>query len=886
MGSLKDLKLLLAFVVVFSMLSLPGFLSAGSYLPQIHLARATMAPNQPWYPAGPSMDKLQYQIYTDSSSEQLALQSGAIDIPDTPISPSQSSLICSSPSFFCTAPVPFSGYFELEFHLGQNFWGCQMNYGNSACGVNIRQGIAHGLDKTVFVNTELSGSGVAIDNPVPPSVNLVSPNPCGWDSAHVQSGSSCIAAAPGGTAYHLATATAGSGCTSTPTFSYTPGCGTPDFCAAADHFIAAGLATGKNPTTCVLTGISASVTANPINFFIRNDDVFRLHMGESYEQFICALFTGSFTAGCGVPPSTTNIVFHTLGPITLFQGFTTSKTSVALTWWVYTAGFSDVQTFDASLYLYNSQFVSGIPSIQPPNGPCSSQSVPSSSASNYMYLCNPNYDSISNQMEFAPCMSAPGDPTPGAPNLTFSNCPSTTQLTATSASYQTQDLFGQNAFTIPIWSQTNQFAYLSNWQRVVLYNGNVFIPPGNTVAEFNAYSPNPAVPGTIRQGYSQAARSLNPFIATTNHDLGIIGNVWDSLLHVNPTQPSTTLNWMAVATPQLGLSGLTYTPPPGTVAAFRFTLRNDVFWQTGQKVTAWDLAFSYIALRATGASLGAGLAPVTGVKVLSASQFDIDVSGVGLFTKLYVGSAMVFPGRVWSSCGTSTWDAGANKQDFAAANAALTPCIGPNVSSSGVVLPSASDVDPSKIVPTYDPIAAGAFVGSGQWMCGSGSSIGGPSCSSSGTQTPPAGGSYNLQRYGLGTMPGASLNTFFRSNGNLALWTWSGNTGNFPSDFLGFSVASLCFGKTPVPTGCAMWSMGIGNPTGSSGSPSPIGLTQVSIIQRFVGVNWVAPYDWHTSPPQNIAPFAPVLYEGSVTLNPTTLVGCAVSYNNGGGYDC
>ncbi|OLD35695.1 MAG: hypothetical protein AUI50_00875 [Crenarchaeota archaeon 13_1_40CM_2_52_14] len=885
--SFKDLKLLLAFVVVFSMLSLPGSLSGGSYVPQIHLAAANTAPNQPWYPAGPSMDKIQYQIYTDSTAEITALQTGAVDIPDSPIPPSAVPQICGSPGFLCTAPVPFSGYFELEFHLDQNFWGCQMSFGNSACGVNIRQGMAHGLDKTAFINAELSGTGVAIDNPVPPSVNLVSPNPCGWDSAHAQSGSNCVVAAPGGTAYHLAMAAAGAGCTNTPSFTYTPGCGTPDFCAAADHFIAAGLATGKNPSTCVLTGVPSTVTSNSIHFFVRSDDVARLHMGDSYAQFICGLFTGAFSTGCGIGGSSTNIVVTDTGSITQFPGFTTSKTSVALTWWVYTAGFSNIQTFDASLYyIYNGKFVSGIPAIQPPNGPCSSESIPSFSASNYMYLCNPSYDSISNQMEFAPCLSAPGDPTPGSPNPTFSNCPSTSQLTATSASYQAQDLFGQNAFTIPVWTQTNQFAYLSNWQRVVVQNGDGFIPPGNTVAEFNAYNPNPAVgvAGTIRQGYSQSAVSVNPFIATTNHDLGLVDNIWDSPYRANPSQPGTSLEWMTVSTSQLPPSGLAYVPPTGTVATFRFSLRQDIFWQTGQKVTAWDLAFSYVALKATGASLGSGLAPITGMKVISPSQVDVNVNQVGLFTKLYVGSTIVFPGRIWSSCGASTWDAGANNQNFAAANAALTPCIGPNVSSSGVVLPTASAVDTAKIQPSYDPLAAGTLVGSGPWVC-VGPPVGTACATSPGIQA-PAGGSYFLQRYGLGTIPGATLNTYFRSSGNLALWAWSGDTGNFPNDFLEFSIASSCFGRMPVPTGCARWSMGIGNPTGSSGSPAPIGLTQMSIIQRFVGVNWVAPYDWRMSPPQNIAIFPPVLYEGSISLNPSTVTGCTIPFNSGGGYDC
>src|SRR6267143_4369496 len=231
MRSFTGLKLLLAFFVVLSMISLPGSLSAGSYLPQIRNAFANLPPNSPWYPSGPSMDRLVYHVYTDSTAEQIDLLNGHIDIPDAPISPSQTSVICPSSSFNCTGQISFTGYFELQFHLAQNFWGCQMNFGNSQCGVQIRQGIAHGLDKNVFVSNEpsLAGIAVAIDNPVPPSVNLVSPNSCGWDSGHIQSGLNCVVGSPGGTAYHLAAAAPGSGCTNTPSFVFIAGCWTPAF---------------------------------------------------------------------------------------------------------------------------------------------------------------------------------------------------------------------------------------------------------------------------------------------------------------------------------------------------------------------------------------------------------------------------------------------------------------------------------------------------------------------------------------------------------------------------------------------------------------------------------------------------------------------------------
>jgi len=146
---------------------------------------------------------------------------------------------------------------------------------------------------------------------------------------------------------------------------------------------------------------------------------------------------------------------------------------------------------------------------------------------------------------------------------------------------------------------------------------------------------------------------------------------------------------------------------------------------------------------------------------------------------------------------------------------------------------------------------------------------------------PPVGGSYTLARYGAGTTPGGSLNTFFRSNGNLALWTWTSDTGSFGTDFLNFGQVSLCFGKPIGTTGCTHWQQGIGAPSGSS----TVGLTQVGIVQRFVGVNWIAPYDWVSSPPVGITTRAPVLHEGTATLNPASLAGCTSPYPTGG-YDC
>src|SRR6266571_8982083 len=79
--------------------------------------------------------------------------------------------------------------------------------------------------------------------------------------------------------------------------------------------------------------------------------------------------------------------------------------------------------FDSALYFaFNSRFTSVPPSYREPNGPCSSSSPPSYAAPNYMYLCSPGYDNISALMEYAPCVSASGDPSSGQITPTFANC--------------------------------------------------------------------------------------------------------------------------------------------------------------------------------------------------------------------------------------------------------------------------------------------------------------------------------------------------------------------------------------------------------------------------------------------------------------------------------
>jgi extracellular solute-binding protein (family 5) len=429
----------------------------------------------------------------------------------------------------------------------------------------------------------------------------------------------------------------------------------------------------------------------------------------------------------------------------------------------------------------------------------------------------------------------------------------------------------------------NQYCYPVPWARII-NAPNAGLP--NYFTWLNAWSATPTVAGTFRQGFVQAARSVNPYIASTVWDTYIDGNVYDSLYTANPLSPTQLINWMTIKTFQLSNSSLTYQAPAHTLTTYRFVLRPDLYFQDGKRATAYDVAFSYLSMVGSGAFLGRGASTMTGITILGPSQFDIAVDSLGFTTLPNLTGVSIVPARYWTNAGSSAWDAAV------VSCTTFSPCppvqynlSGPTVNcgptfSCASFSTSLMTINPADMAPTFDPIVSHTFVGSGPWECGIVTSIGSGICSSSGTQSPPLGGSYTLTRFGCSSAvtclaPAASTTgSYFRSSGDTALWIWSGMNGDTTHDFLVFAQAVACFGK-PFPTpSCSHWQQGIGNlGTGI------VSINQIAVEARFFGVNWVAPFDWQTNPPTGIAPFPPVLYEGSVTLNP-----CSIDPVNG--YDC
>src|SRR5437867_8685780 len=495
---MATLRLLLILTIVFSLASLPGVLSSNFHLPSIPVVRAQQENTYgSWYPAGAQERTLSISQGDGVTGTQVGwLLTNQVDAEDWPLTASQQgggsgNVNCSgSSSIICSAPVPDRGYFEIELNLAGVFWGIPMDYGNSPAGIELRQGIAHLFNKQSFAANDagcLSVACIPDDQAIPVCTisvgcangGLYAANPCGWDTKYAQTSSTnCVVGAPGGTAYNcnFSSACPTGTLTGSTTFPWQAAIGSPDFCAAAQHFIQAFSDAGINGVTtntnCELVaptgGWPASVTALPppcdgfisptasVCFIVRTTEP-RKSLGEGIAQDICALFspawgawttlagqpfscdntnTGSANAACG--GSSCPFLQEVEGSIAQFSGFNTSTNGTPINGWgLGTFGFGQVFPFDSVVYfLYNSLFVSKT-TVTCTSADCTS-SVPGSTcvsttfsdgASNYPYVCSPTYDSLSTAAEFSLCLASPGpatDPTFNQASPTFANCSGTT----------------------------------------------------------------------------------------------------------------------------------------------------------------------------------------------------------------------------------------------------------------------------------------------------------------------------------------------------------------------------------------------------------------------------------------------------------------------------
>jgi hypothetical protein len=996
-------RLLLIFAVTFSLVGLTGPLAGLFQLPAVSVPTVHATGETGvglWTPAGAQEQTLSISQGDGATSTQVSwLLTNQVDTEDWPLTASQqgpTTVNCAGNSgVLCSLPVPDHGYYEIEFNLANVLWGIPMNYGTSVAGMELRQGIAHLINKASFTANNAACLNIACipnDQAIPPcntavgciNGGLPGPNPCGWDTKYTESSTTnCIVGAPGGTSYNcnFSTTCPTGTVTGSTTFSWQAQIGSADFCAAAQHFIQAftdagitGVTTNANcelvaPTggwPATVTAVNsvgcagiATPTANTCAF-VRTTEP-RKSLGEGLTQDICALFSpawGAWTTLAGQPFSCDNtntgtgnaacgggacsFLQEVEGAISQFCGFTTSTTGTPHNCWGFgTFGFGQVFPFDSTTYFeYNSIFTTQT-TVTCTSADCTSfragsacaSVTPSTSAANYMYVCDSTYDSLSTAMEFSLCLASPGpaaDPSLGTSTPSFANCSGGTVsggagstscigaspvCSAVTAGYQSEDYYGSHAFTIPVYDTIDSEARRTNWPLgstsspgFITAFGGGYEPSANFFEWINGYSATPAVPGTLRQSFLTTVDSLNPFDFTTLWDAYVLTNIYDSLFVQNPlctnsaslaatagvSQCSSILqniDWMTTShsflcypggpsctSTTLGYGNSTYFA--NTAADLRLTLNRSNHWQDAGPVTAWDVKYSFINLNATGAFQATSLANVAHINVLDEYTLDLNLKAKGPFTELFIGGVTVIPGHIWSACGASTWNSGVTNTNLvngAIRKAQEDNCVG-TFGAPSIVTVGTTRADS----PTFDPMANNFVIGSGAYSCqsigGSGhpavGTIGG-GCSIDDTQAPAFGlGDFTLTRTGCTlTSTGTTCGT---AGINTDYFHSSGDLASYiwTGDI---GSGSADFSKVLTVNSCHSATPSANCPHWAQGignpggtGTNPVGLSQRLKVNSFKGISWIGFSTEKTTGTQLILTCTPGYTLPGTTITPCT----------------
>ncbi len=830
MNTASSIRLLAIFVLVLSIAAFPGIGSRlGVNTVRGDFINPRIQPITQFVPAGPAADKLQIQVYTDELVEFAAASATPpqLDLTDWTLPTSFINSFGADSRFWVTQPNAEFGMFDIDFNHANTFFGIDDLRGNNPLGVHLRQAVALLLDKQSFISSVLGGKANPLDNAVPPGQGLIHPGlpndvnsagvgpysnggynlvgACAWDSLNP---TGCLSA------YHNAADAVNS-------FGVVNS-GQPDFCKAADHLIAAGLATGKDPTTCVLTGLSASLSGGNIQFYVRKDSPPRLTLGTALVAGLCTLITGA--ASC-----TEVTAFQLTISQAISLVFPTS--TVLLNWHAYTAGWGLGVNFDQLWALYNGHRFAGTACFG---------GHKESFGQDYIYFCRADYDHFTDMLEF-----------------------NTTLAGAVASAQMAMQIFGQNVATIPVWSSALQLAYQKGWTGVNDASG-VSIP--NFLTWLNAWNSNSAIncgattgcggsPGVIRQGFKQGTVNLNPFFVTTVWEFYVFSQVYDSLLAANPYSPTDLFGWMAN---QFAVTAPTTGDPPGTVQDIVFNLRNNLFWHDGVPVTANDIKFTFQACKTILPAICAGaVAGVIDVTILNNFNVRVNMNAFSPFTLFNVGGVAILPQHIWAADKT-------------------TQCTSP------ITTPTpACTVDATQ--QTADVVSTHTLIGSSAWVCKdlTTGAVGG-GCTSSGTQAVDAGGTIVLQRNGLG-QAGLAQTAYFRDSAKYKLWQYADVFNHGTVDIIDVSNAAGCLNKPDSTPGCIHWDTPAAHVTctttaGScnAGSIAPGGnsagtVSFIEVSQAFgqFGFSWTQPISYTSLIGAQTIP--QTLYEGGITYGPCVL---------------
>jgi ABC-type oligopeptide transport system substrate-binding subunit len=605
--------------------------------------------------------------------------------------------------------------------------------------VEIRRALAHLLDKPNFVQNDSNLRGRATCNDIyaspaqglgfgscRPAFDGISSLPQSIidDDLAEHSWAATVGITHEVSAYNLQADTIGS----TQYWWATPGVsagasvgysGLADLRAACDHFVKAGFAITPSGATCSdVANASVGTTTKPGYphlvttaqeiMYIRTHAP-RKAFGQIIADSLNFLF-GTANNGATLGAAPTNVAcavnygFKSAAPGCTSQYYTITDVAAitfgvdggVTTWNIYTGGGGLNSDPDTFYTIFHSQFASNICGGVLANFP-----------SNFMLHCDPAYDTQAAAGEFS------------------------SSLGESDSFFSTAAIIGhRTVMNIPVYSPIVNFLALNGWNfqdtntptKSSLVNGaangilasspgaywsilNMRQKPGSQTictspgvpsgcTTNRNYLPGGGNPSLIRDSLSQDTDFLNPFQATTIWDFEIINKIFDTLLQINPITAggnSQAIDWMTTGHTSSFNPNEQSCLPNGACTVGTTTqlwhLRNDLSFHDGSKVTADDVAFSLIAARDVPAAIfQSNVANVASAVAVDSSTIQVKLMHQSPFYTLAIGSIPILPKHIWGPL-----------------------CTGTDGKIGGLNNQCASF--------TFDPMAAGAMVGSGPWLC-------------------------------------------------------------------------------------------------------------------------------------------------------------------------
>jgi hypothetical protein len=477
--------------------------------------------------------------------------------------------------------------------------------------------------------------------------------------------------------------------------------GHDDLRAACEDLVAMGLSLTPSGTNCDLVANAAAGTVPPssyphvvmpagqqIDYYIRTSNG-RRQFGVVIADTLNFLFGTPNYGGAvcyGNPcPAQITLKEYTIGqvaPIIFGDGANPDA------WQLYTGGFSLGTTPDHLFGLFNSGFTGNV---------CDPTSGAVSEPNNYVFYCNPQYDTLSSGGEFS---------SGGA---------------ITTALFSAAALLGmQTSMDVPVYSGVDTFVELNGWNFqqcggtscvntqsslvntlgagtetafwTLLDSRQV---PGYTPVS-SSYVPGGGNPNLIRRGFSQDTDNLSPYQATTVWDFEVIAQIFDSMLALNPMTGGSNaqlVDWQTTShSSSFNPTEVSCNAGNGCITGTTtqlWHLRNDIYFHDGNPVTANDVAYTIISYRdVPSANLGPSVVNVATATGLDCGPgqpcktLQVKLQQSSPFFELNIGGLPIVEQSVWAPvCGSP-----------------------PSPTSQCAQL-------------SFDPMASGILIGDGPWAC-------------------------------------------------------------------------------------------------------------------------------------------------------------------------